>query len=203
MFSGIVDHLGEIISIEKIDTGFCFRVQTTFSDITLGESIAIDGVCLTATSEGDNVFSCDVSPETCSVTTLNDYKKGQQVNLERALKVGDSLGGHWVTGHVDDVASIKNLELDGEFTNMTIALDDSSARRYLVPKGSVAINGVSLTINEVFSDSFSVMLIPHTWQRTQFQFLSKGAGVNVEFDYLAKLVANQYALQCEGVECGE
>ena len=188
MFSGIVDHFGNLNSIRAASQGAEFVISTQFTQLELGESIAIDGVCLTVTAIGDREFTCQLSPETLAVTTAAHYKVGQALNLERALRVGDAMGGHWVTGHVDGQVVLAEHRQQGKWLWLSFSGVDEEQQAYLVQKGSVAINGVSLTVNTVTQDGFTVMLIPHTLVRTNLHALKVGQAVNVEWDYLAKLV---------------
>lgn len=195
MFSGIVDHLGEIIATISSAKGIQLQIRTRFENISLGESIAVEGICLTVTKTERHQFFCDVSPETLAVTTAQYFHSGQRVNLERALAVGDRLGGHFVTGHVDGVVCVAAVQPQGEFTVMKFTGLQAEHFKLILPKGCVAINGVSLTINEVSSDSFSVMLIPHTLSHTTLHTLNAHDRVNIEYDYLARVIARQ--LDCE------
>lgn len=201
MFTGIVDHCGTVRDIEHIAYGARATIETQFTDFIIGESIAVDGVCLTvvdacpslreagvASDAAIHVFSCEISPETLAKTSAKLWQKNSAVNLERALRVGDRLGGHWVTGHVDATIEIEKINHVNNYREIIFAISDLAQLNYLIPKGSVAINGVSLTINEVFADGFSVMLIPHTQKITNLDNLKIGDCVNIEFDYLVKAV---------------
>lgn len=188
MFTGIVDHCGSITDISHSANAIRLSIATQFSDLILGESICIDGVCLTVTNNESTYFECDLSPETLHLTLAKNYRVGDSVNLERAMRPSDRLGGHIVTGHVDGVLRIKEFDNHNEFLYCAFDEINPSHALLLSPKGSVCINGVSLTINIVDTDYFSVMLIPHTLQRTNLHRLKKKDYVNVEYDYLAKLV---------------
>lgn len=190
MYTGIVDHCGIIVNIDKTNDNLSICVQTEFKGLQAGESIALDGICLTVVNPKGQRFYCDISPETLKFTTAQFLQVGQRVNLERSLRLMDRIGGHIVMGHVDFYARLAakrtiNDFLECRFTHLT-----KGAMVYLVKKGSIAINGVSLTINEVAEDSFSVMLITHTIARTNFGELSVGNFVNIEFDYLARYILN-------------
>jgi riboflavin synthase len=191
MFTGIIDHCGEILAIEQNTTQISLTVRSKFDDLLLGESIAIDGVCLTVTYFQNNTFKVELSPETMYLTFARNYQPNLLVNLERALRLSDRLGGHFVTGHVDGVCEVEHIQAHGEFKEIIFKGIKKSFKPFLVRKGSVAINGVSLTINAVAKDNFSTMLIPHTLQQTTLSQLKVGHNVNIEFDYLAKLVFNQ------------
>lgn len=189
MFTGIITDLGEVRSTEKrgdlravIGTGF----DTTSIDI--GASIACSGVCLTVVDTGDDWFAVDISGETQSCTTLGGWKKGRRVNLERSLKLGDEMGGHIVSGHVDGVGDVASTEPDGDSLRLRFRLPPELGR-YVAAKGSVAVEGVSLTVNEVDRQGFEVNIIPHTQQMTTLGALKPGDRVNIEIDMLARYVA--------------
>jgi riboflavin synthase len=186
MFTGIVDHCGEIISRE----GISVKIKTHFKDLKLGESIAIDGICLTVTETSSDYFCCEVSPETDRLTTSKNFKIKNKVNLERALLATDRLGGHIVMGHVDTMTYLSSKEQQGDFWKMRFSGIDKNGLSYFVKKGSVAVNGVSLTINEVCKDGFEVMLIPHTLLRTNLGNLEVNNSVNIEYDYFARYMIN-------------
>jgi riboflavin synthase len=191
MFTGIVDHCGKIQSIAREMQQALLWIRTDFQDLQLGESIAVDGVCLTVTAIKPGAFACELSPETWQLTIAQHYQLNDVVNLERALRLSDRVGGHFVSGHVDQIVTVAHIKpqqqcLEVHFTGVT-----NAHRPYLNPKGSVTINGVSLTINVITDHYFSVMLIPHTLNRTQLQALKVGQFVNIEFDLLAKMVGQQ------------
>lgn len=191
MFTGIVDHCGQITSITRNADCATVWIQCQFDGLQLGESIAIDGACLTVTDTKPNAFACEISPETLHLTIARCYEEGQPVNLERALRLNERLGGHLVSGHIDDTVAIESVEKHNEFLQMNLCGVTDDNYHYLVPKGSVAINGVSLTINEVTHDGFTVMLIPHTLERTNLHELRTGHAANMEFDLVAKMIAKQ------------
>jgi len=201
MFTGIVDHCGTVREFKAIANGACAVIETQFSDFSVGESIAVDGICLTLVNGRDPrsrpsdlsrmTAEVEISPETVAKTTAKYWKKDSVVNLERALSVGDRLGGHWVTGHVDDVVQVAEINLVNQYREVKLFVNQQEQLRYLVPKGSVALNGVSLTINTVFENGFSVMLIPHTQAVTNLDNLKVGDRLNVEFDYLIKAVMQE------------
>lgn len=196
MFTGIVDHVGRIQSIERARDLLRLKMNSRFMGLMLGESISLDGACLSVVSVNAGSFSVDVSPETTSRTIANLYQVGTEVNLERALRLGDSLGGHWVIGHIDTQAKVVTKRNLGEFVKLDFMIDRSSkdsgySHGLMVEKGSVSINGVSLTINGIWRNGFSVMLIPITLERTNLKSLIVEDRVNIEFDHLAKLVHAQ------------
>lgn len=189
MFTGMVHHFGTIQEIVPTTKGRRLTIQSQFDDIALGESIAVDGVCLTAIESKDGRFSVELSPETLAVTTFGNSVVGSTVNLEQSLRVGDRLGGHFVTGHVDAMATVAQIEEQGEFLWVRFACSESDpGLDFLVEKGSVAVNGVSLTINTLTDVGFTVMLIPHTLEVTNLSLMKVGSCVNIEYDMLAKLV---------------
>lgn len=189
MFTGIITDVGRIAALEK--TGdLRARIETAYdvAGIDLGASIASDGVCLTVVTLGDGWYEVDISAETVSKTNLGDWEVGRRVNLERALKVGDELGGHIVSGHVDGVAEITAMATDGDSTRVTFKAPSDLAR-FIAPKGSVALNGTSLTVNEVAGDTFGVNLISHTKEVTGWGQAKVGDRINLEIDTLARYVA--------------
>ena len=191
MFTGVVTSVGTIEDIAVLPAGKRFRVRGTWADpdYGIGESIAIDGACMTVVAIDGAAFSFEASPETLSKTTLAVRGLGDAVNLERALAVGDRMGGHHVTGHVDGVGSIERIEAAGDCLAMTFRAPKGGLK-YLVPKGSISIDGISLTVNGVNDDdgTFDAMLIPHTQQETSLRGKGPGDPVNLEFDLLSKYV---------------
>ena len=190
MFSGIIDHIGTIIGLEKKLNGLQLIIESQFNNLTAGESIAVDGICLTVVDPQEKYFACDLSPETLKLTTAHEFAIGRQVNLERALRLGDPVGGHMVSGHIDQQAFVKVTEWQHEFFLLTFSGIAKEDLIYLVKKGSIAINGASLTINAVLADGFQVMLIPHTLERTNLKYLTVGDAVNIEFDSSVKVIIN-------------
>ncbi|MDR3477974.1 MAG: riboflavin synthase [Gammaproteobacteria bacterium] len=192
MFTGLIDHCGTIFKLEEGLSSQRIWISSAFTDLVLGESIAVDGICLTVTEMKEGLFSCDVSRETQHVTTAGAFQLHQQVNLERALQLSARLGGHMVSGHVDQTCQLAKRQNQEAFIEMFFGGLDSQMQRYIMKKGSVAINGVSLTINTVSADGFSIMLIPHTIQKTNLGNLKAGDNVNIEFDMIAKMIVEQY-----------
>lgn len=190
MFTGIITDVGTVIARQ----GGVFTIRSAYAaeGIALGASIAHDGCCLTVTNvvpvDGGSRYTLDVSNETLSKTTLGDWQVGRRINLERALKVGDELGGHIVSGHVDGVARIVAMEADDVSQRVTFEVDASIAP-YIAPKGSVALDGTSLTVNEVEGCRFGINLIPHTLTVTTWGSKKTGDRVNIEIDPLARYVA--------------
>lgn len=188
MYTGLIDHCGEIIQVEDYISHRRLHVATQFNDLTLGESIAVDGACLTVASLHSSGFMGDVSAETLSKTIAGTYQTGSKINLERCLAVGDRLGGHYVLGHVDQTAVVSDRQLQDTYLQIQIAGITREAMAYLIPKGSITVNGVSLTINAITQDGFSLMLIPHTLSITNLSALTVKSPVNIEFDIIAKCV---------------
>jgi len=192
MFTGIVTDVGQVRHIEKRgDTHVVIATNYDVGAIDIGASVACSGVCMTLVDKGnakDRWFAVTASGETLSKTTLGNWKTGDPVNLERPMRVGDELGGHIVTGHVDDVAEIVRVVPEGESTRITFQAPIALAR-YIAPKGSVALDGVSLTVNEVDGARFGVNIIPHTFEVTTFGRAKPGSKVNLEVDLFARYVA--------------
>lgn len=189
MFSGIVADIGTISRVEERDGGLRLHVQTQalgLDDVQLGDSIAVNGVCLTVVQKMDNTFTADVSRETLDCT-VGLREQGAQVNLEKALRLADRLGGHLVSGHVDGVGEVVEFADLGESWKLTVHAPQVLAK-YIAVKGSITINGVSLTVNEVQGAQFSVNLIPHTLAVTTLNELCPSARVNLETDLIARHV---------------
>lgn len=189
MFTGIVTDIGTVRTLEnrgdlraRIGTGY------DISGIDMGASIACNGVCLTVVGLGADWFDVDISAETLSKTNLGRWAEGTRINLERALKVGDELGGHIVSGHVDGLAEVVAIADEGDSTRVTLRAPDALAR-FIAPKGSVALNGTSLTVNEVDGCDFGINFIPHTKEVTTWGDVTIGDQVNLEIDTLARYVA--------------
>ncbi len=190
MFTGIVDHCGEIISLENIPSGYRFKIKSQFADFLKGESIAVDGICLTVTNFDQNHFECEVSPETRKLTTADKFSPSYKVNLEKSLKLQDRMGGHMVMGHVDMQATLIHQDKIGDFVLMRFGKFSPDYFKFISKKGSISVNGVSLTVNNVTPDYFEVMLIPHTLSRTNLANLSVEDKVNIEIDYFARYIIN-------------
>ncbi|WP_353859430.1 riboflavin synthase [Azospirillum formosense] len=189
MFTGIITDVGRVRAVERQgDTRFTVETAFAMETVPIGASIANNGVCLTVVEKGPGWFAVQASAETLSKTTLGGWAEGTRVNLERALKVGDELGGHIVSGHVDGVATVVEVRADGESKRFTFEAPATLAK-YIASKGSVALDGVSLTVNEVDGARFGVNIIPHTQDATTFGALKAGDRVNLEIDMLARYVA--------------
>jgi riboflavin synthase len=191
MFTGIITDIGTLLERD----GGRFRVRSSYAaaSIALGASIACDGACLTAVEvaavpEGGSIFTVDVSNETLSKTTLDEWEPGRRVNLERALRAGEELGGHLVAGHVDGVGRIVDMRADGDSRRITVEVPSHLAP-YIAPKGSMALDGISLTVNEVAHDRFGINIIPHTLTHTTLGARKPGDRVNLEVDLIARYVA--------------
>lgn len=189
IFTGIIEEMGKVLKIEKGRESFQISIKASevVKDLKLGDSIAINGVCLTAIEFDSNYFKADVMPETLHHTSLKNLRNGDQVNLERAIRVGDRLGGHLVQGHVDGIGIIREKQKKDIATIIRIKAP-LSVLNYTVSKGSIAIDGISLTIVDVGNDSFSVSLIPHTGLITTLGFKKIGDEVNLESDIIGKYI---------------
>lgn len=194
MFTGIITDIGTVTDLEqrgdlraRIGTGYDTR------SIDIGASIASDGVCLTVIDLGEGWYDVEISAETLSKTNLGEWVVGKRVNLERALKVGDELGGHIVSGHVDGVAEVIAVQDEGDSTRVTLRAPADLAR-FIAPKGSVALNGTSLTVNDVDGRDFGINFIPHTKEATTWGAVQVGDRVNLEIDTLARYVARLNAV---------
>jgi riboflavin synthase len=189
MFTGIVTDLGRVRRIVKSgDTRIEIATTYNMGEVALGASIACSGACLTVVDKGPGWFAADVSAETLSCTTLGDWREGTAVNLERPLKPTDELGGHMVSGHVDGVGQVAKMAPEGGSRRYTFEVP-RDLMRYIAAKGSVAVDGVSLTVNELDAQSFGVNIIPHTQERTTFGAMAPGTRVNLEIDLVARYVA--------------
>ena len=189
MFTGIITDIGSIEALEQAGD-LRARIKTGYdtASIDLGASIASDGVCLTVVDLGPGWYKVQISAETVSKTNLSEWAVGSRVNLERALRVGDELGGHIVSGHVDGVAEVVSVADEGDSTRVVLRAPTDLAR-FIAPKGSVALNGTSLTVNEVEGTDFGINFIPHTKEVTTWGHVAVGDKVNLEIDTLARYVA--------------
>ncbi len=195
MFTGIITNLGVVQAIHKNKSESILTIKVDskkdFKDVTLGESIAINGCCLTVVSRDKNIFSFEVSPETNKITNLGNLEKGSIVNLERAMKLSDRVSGHLVQGHVDSVAKCIRVKKLGKYIELGVEID-SKYSKYFSKKGSICLNGVSLTINKITKTKNKLqlfqMIIPHTWRHTNLQYAKIGSRLNVEVDMIAKVV---------------
>jgi riboflavin synthase len=190
MFTGIVTDVGRVRAVRDTNRDRRFEVETAFdlSTVDIGASIAHAGCCLTVVEKGEGWFAVEVSGETLSLTTLSNWAEGRRVNLERSAKVGDELGGHIVSGHVDGVGEVLSIESEGGSHRVRIRVP-RPLHRLIAQKGSIAVEGVSLTVNDIEDDVFGINLIPHTWDVTTLGELKVGSPVNLEIDMLARYLA--------------
>jgi riboflavin synthase len=190
MFTGIVTDVGLVRSVRETNRDRRYEIETSYdlATVDLGASISHAGCCLTVVEKGDGWFAVEVSGESLSKTTLGELKEGDPVNLERAAKLGDEMGGHIVSGHVDGVGEVVSVEAEGGSHRVRIRVP-RPLHRVIAPKGSITVEGVSLTVNEVEDDVFGVNIIPHTWDVTTLGRLMPGARVNLEIDMLARYLA--------------
>ncbi len=190
MFTGLIEDIGTLRSLRKGTDQAIVTIATSLpvAELRLGESIAVNGVCLTLTASAEDCFSADVSPETLGCTTLGRLTPGARLNLERAMRLSDRLGGHLVTGHIDGLAQIVERRREGNAWRFRLRCE-ASIVAMLVAKGSVAVDGISLTVNDVTGDTFSFAVIPHTLAMTTLQDRQVGDEVNIETDLIGKYVA--------------
>ena len=194
MFTGIVEAVGSLSEVKGTGGGYRVRIQTPLSSqLKVGDSLAVNGVCLTVIASDRPGVRADVSPETARVTTLGDLRPGAEVNLERSMRADARVGGHFVQGHVDATGSIEGIAQEGDSYRITIRFP-AHLEPLLVHKGSVAVDGISLTIAALDGDRFDVQIIPHTWERTNLHAAAIGAAVNLECDILGKYVARALAV---------
>jgi riboflavin synthase len=193
MFSGIIADIGTIFAIDKNSDDWKVEIQTALdtNEIAIGDSISCDGICLTVTEIDDNTFVVQVSLETRKVTNVNHWILGYKVNLEKSLRVGDLLNGHFVQGHVDCCTKISEIKKDGDSHKIKFALPEQLGK-YITYKCSITINGISLTINKVTETFFEVNIVPHTWDNTNLSQFNDGSIVNVEVDLIARYLEKLY-----------
>ena len=190
MFTGIIQAIGSIQEVHSSDNGVSLKINSNTLDISdskIGDSIAVNGVCLTATQVSDNSFTADVSNETINCTTLSDLLIGDSVNLEKSLRINQGIDGHLVSGHVDGIGKVQSINKDGDSSRIKILVEDDIIK-YIAKKGSICINGVSLTVNSVEDNIFDVNIVPHTFSVTTLRNLSVGSNVNLEIDLIARYV---------------
>ena len=194
MFTGIITGQGQILDIKDAgDRQLTIGCDWDCASIDIGASIACSGICLTGVARDAHSFQVEASSETMSVTTLGGWRKGDSINLERALRMGAELGGHIVSGHVDGLAEVLSITPDGDSHVIRFHVPADLAM-FVAPKGSVTLDGVSLTVNDVTDDSFTINVIAHTWDVTQFGALTVGQKMNMEIDMLARYVARLHGL---------
>ena len=189
MFTGIIESVGTVVSISGLPKGLRVRIETHLAgDLIEGESIAVNGVCLTAVSINQDSFAADVSPETARVTSIAGLKTGSIVNLERSLLANGRFGGHVVQGHIDDVGAIIEIVREVDFWRVKIGYPEV-LRRYIVYKGAIALDGISLTVAQIGQSELDVQIVPFTWEHTNLNSRSSGDQVNIECDIIGKYVA--------------
>lgn len=194
MFTGIISDVGRIVSVDEISGGIRTRIATSYAveSIEIGASIACGGPCHTVVNKGGGISDCwfevESTTETLSVTTVGQWQPGDRVNLERSLRMGDELGGHLVTGHIDATAVVLEEQTKGDAVQLRLGVPDN-LMGFIAPKGSIALDGTSLTVNEVEGETFTVMLIPHTREVTTWSDRHAGDRVNLEVDMMARYAA--------------
>lgn len=198
MFTGIIRDKGAIVAIAEGNNSRRITIATKLDlqPVNIGASVACDGCCLTVVEKTQDTLTFDIAAETMALTTLGNWDIDTAVNLETSLRLGDELGGHMMSGHVDGIAVVESIKSDGDSWRFKIRVPDQLAQ-YISPKGSVALNGISLTVNEVEGSLFGVCIIPHTWQVTNIKTWDEGTRINLEVDQLARYVAR--ILQKESV----
>ena len=194
MFTGIIEQQADVIANHVGKIANRLVLKSSFSELVAGESIAVNGTCLTVLPQDDDYLAFDVSPETLMLTTLGKLKTGDRVNLERSMLANARFGGHYVSGHVDTTASVLSVSALGDYMEMIVGDFSLPASRYLLPKGSITLDGVSLTINTVDDTGIKIMLVPHTMAQTTLGQIQIGQRLNVEFDYITRIVAHQLTL---------
>lgn len=188
MFTGLIEHVGVVARLDPIEGGYRFAIDTDLAAaLKAGDSIAVNGVCLTVTGRSERHFETEIGPETARVTTLGACTNGTLVNLERPMRPDGHMGGHFVLGHVDATGVLTEVTPDGEFYWIRVAFDPSFSP-YFIPKGSVAVDGISLTVASLQERDFTVQIIPFTWDHTNLQGLHVGDKVNLEVDVIGKYV---------------
>ena len=194
MFTGLIEAVGVVSRLDPAGPGFRLRVRTSLAgEVTPGESVAINGCCLTVTSTEDGELHADIGPETVRVTALGLLRRDQPVNLERALRGDGRFGGHFVQGHVDGTGTIDRIREDGDARWVAVRFP-ASLEQYVIPKGSIAIDGISLTVAKLEPAQLEVMIIPFTWRNTNVSWLRPGDAVNLECDMIGKYVARTVEL---------
>jgi riboflavin synthase len=194
MFTGLIEAVGEVLTFEQMPVGARLVLATSLgSALQVGESLAVNGVCLTVVDHNDHAAAFDLGPETARVTSLGTLAPGSQVNLERAMRADARVGGHFVLGHVDAVGTVVDVRPEADFTWIGIGFPYELASGFVL-KGSVAVDGVSLTVARLFDDRFDVQIVPHTWQMTTMAGWRPGTAVNLECDVIGKYVSRAVAL---------
>ena len=198
MFTGLIEAVGTVAELKTAASGFRIRIQTSLAaDLSPGDSLAVNGVCLTVIAADGGEVHADIGPETARVTTLGSMRGEQQVNLERPMRADGRLGGHFVQGHIDGTGIVEEVRPDGDSHWLTISFDRSLSP-YLIRKGSIAVDGVSLTVAGLGGDVFEAMIIPFTWSNTALSSLKVRERVNIECDMIGKYVARAIELTEDG-----
>jgi len=194
MFTGLIESLGEVVEVQPTAGGFRIRVQTGIGhDLLEGESVAVNGVCLTAIETSSGELRAEIGPETARVTTLGFLRTGTRVNLERAIRADGRLGGHFVQGHIDGTGVVQRIRPEADFWWVTIGFPPALAP-FFIHRGSIAVDGISLTVAGLEPSSFTVQIVPHTWMQTNLQDAIVDDRVNIECDLLGKYVARSIEL---------
>jgi riboflavin synthase len=198
MFTGLIEALGTVASLHRVEGGYRLAIGTALaSELRDGDSLAVNGVCLTVVAHDGECVACDIGPESARVTALGALRPGMPVNLERAMRADTRVGGHFVQGHVDGTGTLVAIRDEAEFTWMAFAFP-SEAAPYVIPKGAVAVDGISLTVATLAADRFDVQIIPFTWTHTNLSSLTIGDRVNLEFDMLGKYAVRAAMLVARG-----
>jgi riboflavin synthase len=188
MFTGLIESIGEVAEVRTVESGFRIRIRTPVAaDLREGESVAVNGVCLTALNPRSDEWQAEIGPETARVTSLGGLKSGSIVNLERAMRADGRFGGHLVLGHVDGTGTVHTIRPDADFTWLTVGFPEALAP-YLIHRGSIAVDGISLTVAGLTRSSFDIQIVPFTWQHTNLKTLRVGDRVNLECDMVGKYV---------------
>jgi riboflavin synthase alpha subunit len=194
MFTGLIEAVGEAAAVAATPAGLRLRIATPLANgLTRGESVAVSGICLTATRIADASVEFEAGPETLRATTIGSWRAGRRVNLERAMRADGRFGGHLVQGHVDGTGTVRTLRQEGDTWRLTIGFPGELAP-YFVPKGSVAVDGISLTVAALGADEFDVMIVPFTWDHTSLSTIRAGEAVNLECDMVGKYVVRAVEL---------
>jgi riboflavin synthase alpha subunit len=199
MFTGLIEAIGAVARVERVPSGLRVRVATRLApELSPGDSVAVNGVCLTVVERGEDAAGFDIGPETMRVTALAQLREGAAVNLERAMRADTRVGGHFVQGHVDNTTTVLDIRPDAGFTWLWFALAAGHAP-YVIPKGAIAIDGISLTIATLEDERFAVQIVPYTWEHTNLPSRRAGDAVNVEFDMLGKYAVRAAQLAADRI----
>ena len=198
MFTGLIEAVGVVADVQRTASGLRLRLSSNLAgELHVGDSLAVNGVCLTVVTVAGDAVEADVGPETMKVTTLGAARKGQAMNLERPMRADGRFGGHFVLGHIDDTGRVHSIREEGDARWLRVSFNPALAA-YLIPKGSIAIDGISLTLAGLDGMAFDVMVVPHTWQHTNLQTLGAGDRVNLECDVVGKYVVRAASMMESG-----